>query len=45
MFFGAPIVGSLFDNFGPRWILITGTFLHVFGLMVSLDGETLRGGR
>ena len=35
MFFGAPIVGNLYDNYGPRWILITGTFLHVFGLMAS----------
>ena len=35
MFLGAPVVGNLYDNFGPRWILFTGTFLHVFGLMVS----------
>lgn len=35
MFFGGPIVGKLYDNYGPRWILIVGTFLHVFGLMMA----------
>lgn len=35
MFFGAPFVGSIYDNFGPRWLLFAGTFLHVFGLMVG----------
>ncbi|KAE8355373.1 major facilitator superfamily domain-containing protein [Aspergillus coremiiformis] len=40
MFFGGPIVGVLFDNFGPRWVLIVGTFFHVFGLMmVSISKE------
>ncbi|CAK7227528.1 hypothetical protein SBRCBS47491_006600 [Sporothrix bragantina] len=40
MFMGAPIVGKLFDNFGPRYLLITGTFLHVLGLMMaSLSSE------
>ncbi|KAE8163631.1 major facilitator superfamily domain-containing protein [Aspergillus tamarii] len=40
MFFGGPIVGVFFDNFGPRWILIAGTFFHVFGLMmVSISKE------
>ncbi|KAE8386866.1 hypothetical protein ETB97_001884 [Aspergillus alliaceus] len=40
MFFGGPIVGIFFDNFGPRWILIAGTFFHVFGLMmVSISKE------
>ncbi|KNG80731.1 monocarboxylate permease [Aspergillus nomiae NRRL 13137] len=35
-----PIVGVFFDNFGPRWILIAGTFFHVFGLMmVSISKE------
>ncbi|KAI9932721.1 hypothetical protein ASPWEDRAFT_123063 [Aspergillus wentii DTO 134E9] len=35
MFFGGPLVGTLFDNFGPRWILLAGTLLHVFGLMMA----------
>ncbi|KAL4875824.1 major facilitator superfamily domain-containing protein [Aspergillus karnatakaensis] len=40
MFFGGPFVGVLFDNFGPRWIIIVGTFFHVFGLMmISISSE------
>ncbi|KAJ5630948.1 MFS transporter asaE [Penicillium longicatenatum] len=35
MFFAGPVFGLLFDNFGPRWILLGGTFLHVFGLMMT----------
>lgn len=35
MFFGGPVVGKLYDNYGPRYILLTGTFLHVFGLMMA----------
>ena len=35
MFFGGPVVGKLYDNFGPRYVLLTGTFLHVFGLMMT----------
>lgn len=27
--------GTLFDNFGPRRVLLAGTFLHVFGLMMA----------
>lgn len=27
-------VGRLFDLYGPRYILLVGTFLHVFGLMM-----------
>ncbi|KAL2865520.1 MCT family MFS transporter [Aspergillus lucknowensis] len=34
MFFGGPFVGVLFDNFGPRWILLAGSFFHIFGLMM-----------
>lgn len=30
-----PIFGTLFDNFGPRWILLAGSILHVFGLMMA----------
>ncbi|KAJ5082920.1 monocarboxylate permease [Penicillium argentinense] len=35
MFFAGPLFGILFDNYGPRWILLAGTFLHVFGLMMA----------
>ncbi|CAK7233211.1 hypothetical protein SCUCBS95973_008517 [Sporothrix curviconia] len=35
MFMGAPIVGKLFDNFGPRYLLLVGTLLHVLGLMMA----------
>jgi MFS family permease len=35
MFFGGPISGKIFDNYGPRWLLIIGSFLHVFGLMMT----------
>jgi MFS family permease len=35
MFFAAPIFGTLFDSYGPRWILFGGTLLHVFGLMMA----------
>ncbi|KAK7705989.1 hypothetical protein SLS57_009906 [Botryosphaeria dothidea] len=40
MFFGGPIIGKLYDNYGPRYILLVGSFLHVFGLMMaSLSSE------
>ena len=35
MFLGGPFVGKLFDNFGPRYLLLGGTCLHVFGLMMA----------
>ncbi|KAJ5088766.1 MFS transporter asaE [Penicillium angulare] len=35
MFFVGPIFGYLFDSYGPRWILLGGTLLHVFGLMMT----------
>lgn len=35
MFLGGPIVGKAFDSYGPRWLLVAGTFLHVFGLMMT----------
>jgi MFS family permease len=41
MFFGAPFVGNLYDNFGPRRLLVSGTFLHVFGLMVSYEAGSM----
>ncbi|TKA73865.1 hypothetical protein B0A55_04478 [Friedmanniomyces simplex] len=35
MFAGGPVIGKLYDNYGPRWLLLAGTFLHVFGLMMT----------
>ncbi|KAI1115680.1 major facilitator superfamily domain-containing protein [Nemania sp. NC0429] len=29
------IMGRLFDNYGPRWILVVGTIVYSFGLMVT----------
>lgn len=30
-----PLSGYVFDQFGPRVILLIGTFMHVFGLMMA----------
>ncbi|KAG9244291.1 monocarboxylate permease-like protein [Calycina marina] len=39
LFIGAPLFGRLFDSYGPRWLLVGGSFFHVLGLMmVSLSG-------
>jgi MFS family permease len=35
MFFGGPIFGKVFDNYGPRYLLLFGGFFHVFGLMMT----------
>jgi hypothetical protein len=35
MFAGGIWVGRIYDYHGPRWLLIVGTFLHVFGLMMA----------
>ncbi|MCJ1376027.1 hypothetical protein MMC20_007265 [Loxospora ochrophaea] len=35
MFAGGPIYGKVFDNYGPRYTLLIGSFLHVFGLMMT----------
>ncbi|KAF2674596.1 MFS general substrate transporter [Microthyrium microscopicum] len=35
MLFGGLFVGRIYDNFGPRPLLIFGTFFHVFGLMMT----------
>ncbi|KAE8308544.1 major facilitator superfamily domain-containing protein [Aspergillus transmontanensis] len=35
IFITGPVVGRLYDNFGPRYLLLIGAFLHVFGLMMT----------
>lgn len=35
MFFFGPFIGKVFDNYGPRWLLVAGTILEVFGLMMT----------
>jgi MFS family permease len=35
MFLGGSWVGRLYDNYGPRYIMLIGSFLHVFGLMMA----------
>ena len=35
MFAGGPIAGKLYDNYGPRWIILVGSVLHVIGLMMA----------
>ena len=35
MFLGGPVFGKVFDNYGPRYLLLFGTFGHVFGLMMT----------
>jgi len=40
MFGGGAVVGKFFDANGPRYILLIGTFMHVFGIMmVSISTE------
>ncbi|GAB7347458.1 hypothetical protein MBLNU459_g4374t2 [Dothideomycetes sp. NU459] len=35
MFFIGPFIGYAYDGYGPRWILVAGTFFHVFGIMMT----------
>ncbi|KAL4861278.1 hypothetical protein BDV12DRAFT_208164 [Aspergillus spectabilis] len=35
MFAGGPIIGRFYDTYGPRYIILTGTLFHVFGLMMT----------
>jgi MFS family permease len=40
MFACAPISGKLFDSYGPRYPMLAGSILHVFGvMMMSLSTE------
>lgn len=34
MFFFGPVIGKLYDNYGPRYLLLVGSFLEVFGIMM-----------
>ncbi|KAG9245451.1 major facilitator superfamily domain-containing protein [Calycina marina] len=35
MFMGGPFCGKVFDSYGPQYLMLVGTFLHVFGLMMT----------
>lgn len=35
MLFGGTFVGRIFDTYGPRYLILLGTFFHVFGLMMT----------
>jgi nitrate/nitrite transporter NarK len=35
MLFSGLFVGKIFDDYGPASLLSVGTFLHVFGLMMT----------
>jgi MFS family permease len=35
MLFPGPIVGWVYDNHGPKYLLVFGTFFHVLGLMMT----------
>jgi len=40
MFIMGPFVGYVYDNRGPRELLLVGSFLHVFGLMMASISNT-----
>lgn len=35
MFAGGVVVGRIYDTYGPRWLFVAGTLIHVFGLMMT----------
>ncbi|KAL8832799.1 MAG: hypothetical protein Q9170_004744 [Blastenia crenularia] len=35
MYAGGIIVGWLFDSYGPRWLLLIGSAMHVYGFMMT----------
>lgn len=40
MFFFGPLIGKIYDSYGPRWLLLSGSVLEVFALMMtSLSSE------
>lgn len=30
-----PVIGRIYDRYGPRWLVAVGSFMHVFGLMTA----------
>ncbi|KAH8667743.1 major facilitator superfamily domain-containing protein [Ilyonectria robusta] len=34
-----PIIGMVYDRYGPRHLILAGTFLHVFGIMMTSLGK------
>lgn len=38
MLFGGIVFGHFFDTFGPRYVLLAGSLMHVFGLMMTSLG-------
>ncbi|RYO95280.1 hypothetical protein DL766_002265 [Monosporascus sp. MC13-8B] len=40
MFAGDIFAGKVFDDYGPHYLLIAGTFLHVFGLIMTSISKT-----
>ncbi|CAG9987522.1 unnamed protein product [Clonostachys byssicola] len=34
-----PVVGALFDRYGPRWLIFIGSLLHVLGVMMASLGS------
>ena len=37
---GGVFAGKVFDDYGPQILLLVGTFLHVFGLMMTSISNT-----
>lgn len=35
-----PVIGGLFDRYGPRHLLLVGSLMHVFGLMMASISTT-----
>jgi MFS family permease len=35
MFSAGPLVGKVYDDYGPRYLLLLGSFMHIFGLMMT----------
>ncbi|KPM46531.1 hypothetical protein AK830_g116 [Neonectria ditissima] len=33
-----PFVGIIYDHYGPQWLLLVGSFLHIFGIMMASLG-------
>ncbi|RDW66467.1 hypothetical protein BP6252_10102 [Coleophoma cylindrospora] len=40
LFVMGPVVGKIYDSYGPRYLLVAGSFLHVFGLMMASISTT-----